>query len=163
VVGKCRVSSLTGWLTDTSSSADLRRGWFGGARGLGRRILRCDKANGENAASQPVPQLEACVSARRSRLKIVADVVGMISYQYHVARSSFGSEKATPIRSDRTQWIPTEVGVGPRPAESIIGLMEKMLHSANGHVWHHVPGRILLPQACGELFQPLTAIWDVDP
>jgi hypothetical protein len=33
--------------------------------------------------------------------------------------------------------------------------MEKMPHSVDGHVWHQAPGRTLLPQASGELFQPL--------
>jgi hypothetical protein len=41
--------------------------------------------------------------------------------------------------------------------------MEKMPHPTDSHVWHHAPGRILLSQASGKLFQPLTAIWNVGP
>src|SRR5947207_2648296 len=51
-----RVGKLTAvYFTSASSFADLYHGWFGSGRGRGRgslerRILRCDKANEENAA-----------------------------------------------------------------------------------------------------------------
>jgi hypothetical protein len=38
-------------------------------------------------------------------------------------------------------WILTEVGVGPCPAESLTGPMEKIPHRGEGPIWHHAAER----------------------
>jgi hypothetical protein len=66
-----RVSALTGRLITASPFTGLHHGCCWSEEGSGRgRLLRCDKAHGENAASS--------ARDRWSRLKIVTEVVGVI-------------------------------------------------------------------------------------
>ena len=83
----------------------------------------------------------------------------------HIGRRSFGAGKKQRLfASDQPLWIPTDIVVGPCPAESATGQMEEMPHPGDGHVWPlygGALGRIRLLQASGKRLQPLTAIWNV--
>ena len=52
--------------------------------------------------------------------------------QATLASGRFEPKKAAAVRSNGPQWIPTEVGVEPCPAESLTGPMEKMPHRGEG-------------------------------
>jgi hypothetical protein len=84
-------------------------------------MVRCDKANGENTAWPGVAQfVEALTwSSVLRRPQVV-----------------WSQENATPNRSDWPLWIPTEVAVGPWPAESATGPMEKNGRSVRGATCH---------------------------
>lgn len=81
---------------------------------MGLRILRCGKAMEKMPHAQPIPHSTAAPQFIGSSVP---------------RRPLFiWSQKVTPIRSDRPSWIPTEIGMGPYPAESATGPIEKMPH-----------------------------------
>ena len=61
------------------------------------------------------------------------------------APGRFEPKKAAAVRSNKP-WIPTEVGVGPCPAESLTEPMEKMPHRGDIQVRPHAAVR--RPESC---------------
>jgi hypothetical protein len=97
--------------------------------------LRCDQANGENAARSAHALLKNGAAVRGSRLKIAPDMAGMLE----VIRSP---QQKRAVRSHWREWRSTAVGVGPGPAESATGPMEKMPHcGGDAHVQPHTVER----------------------
>jgi hypothetical protein len=123
-----------------------------GVVGAGRR-LRCDQANGENAARSRAP-LKNGAAVGRSRLKIATDVAVMLGSSETPAKTgrSFSLAKMEIDGAQRGD---------PGPAESAMGPMEKMLHRGDIQVrpsHRGTPGWILRRQESAEPFQALVAV-----
>jgi hypothetical protein len=91
---------------------------FGQGSGWVRRRLRCDQTDGEKAAHSAGAPLKNGAAVLGSWLKIATDVAGML-----------GSSEAPVNKAVRSHWRErrlTVLSVGPAPAESAMGPMEKM-------------------------------------
>ena len=98
------------------------------------RLLRCDKDDGENAASS--------ARTRRSRLKIATDVIGVIKLSVPRQPQVFWSQSMQrSLVLVGCSEIPTEIGVGPCPAESATGPIEKMPHRSDCQIWRRTAER----------------------
>jgi hypothetical protein len=135
-----RVSTLTGRLTTASSFIGLHHGCCWSGRVLDGRLLRCDKANGENAASS--------ARARWSRLKIATDVVGVIELSVPRRPQVFWSQSmqrpfvlgSCDGYQQRSAWDLVQLRVR-------LGQWRKCLTVAS---YRGTPGWILLPAVSGK-------------
>jgi hypothetical protein len=116
-------------------------GFVSGGRFGPAHISTATKPIGENAAcSARAPLRDGAAGSLEQAQNNYQRGRRHLLIQATSAPGRFKPKEAAAVRSNGP-WIPTEVGVGPCPAESLTGPMEKMSHRGEGPIWHHTAER----------------------